>query len=200
MLEIVIATRNPGKVAELARLWQDLPIEWLSLAAVGIEEELAETGATIAENARQKAERVAALWGGWALADDSGLYVQALDGRPGVISARYGGDSLPMPGKWALLLDELASVPANARQAWFACVLALAHPQHETVLAEGEVHGQIGFAPKGSGGFGYDPLFVLPERGLTMAELPAAEKDIISHRGRAAQALHPHLGALVQAE
>lgn len=196
-VRIVVATRNVGKVREFARLLADFPLVWLSLAEAGIEDDLPETGDTFAANAAQKATLAAQLFGGWALADDSGLCVSALDGRPGVYSARYGGPHATQPEKWAKLLGELAALgPDVDRHAWFECVLALAHPDHDLVTVSGRVDGQIAFAPRGDGGFGYDPLFLVQDLGLTMAEIPADQKDSLSHRGRAIQALRPHLLAL----
>lgn len=196
-VRIVVATRNVGKVREFARLLADLPLAWLSLSDAGIADELPETGDTFEANAVQKATLAAQLFGSWALADDSGLCVSALAGRPGVYSARYGGPQATQPEKWAKLLGELAALgPTVDRHAWFECVLALAHPHHGVVTTRGRVDGQIAFAPRGDGGFGYDPLFLVQDLGLTMAEIPPDLKDSLSHRGRATQVLRPHLLAL----
>lgn len=199
-LSILIASRNPGKVREFAALLDDLPIRWLGLDEAGIAGELPETGDSFAANARQKAETAAALWCGWALADDSGLCVAALDGRPGVYSARYGGPGATQAEKWALLLDELGGTPVGARTAWFECALALAHPDRETRLTFGRVDGQIGFGPVGDGGFGYDPLFIVDELGRTLAEATAVEKNRLSHRARAVAAMRPALTALAEGD
>lgn len=198
-MKILIATRNAGKVREFARLLADLqPIEWLSLDDAGIYDDLPENGDTFAANAGQKAALASRLWGSWTLADDSGLCVAALDGRPGVLTARYGGADASQSDKWALMLEELAIVPWAQREAWFECVLALAHPNEATQFASGRCSGRISFAPQGRGGFGYDPLFYVAEHGATLAELAPQVKDSLSHRGNAARALRPRLLALIE--
>lgn len=197
-MKIVIATRNAGKVKEFARLLADvLSVEWLSLDDAGIAQDLPEDGDTFVANARQKAELASRLFGGWALADDSGLCVEALEGRPGVFTARYGGKSSSYPEKWALMLEEMAAVPWEQRGAWFECVLALAHPQAETQVASGRCVGRIGFAPQGTGGFGFDPLFYVDAQGCTLAEVSPEVKDSLSHRGSAARAIRPVLARLL---
>jgi XTP/dITP diphosphohydrolase len=198
--EVVVATRNRGKVAELARLFDGLGLTLLDLNAAGVTAELAETGTTFQANAIQKAEQARDLTGRPALADDSGLSVDALGGGPGVYSARYGGPGLSDRQRLELLLAELNGVPPERRSARFICVLALARPGRPTLTVEGRVEGRIATAPAGSGGFGYDPIFLLPELGRTTAELTPEAKDALSHRGRAAARMRAVLAELIQTE
>ena len=179
---IVIATANPGKVRELRALLSDLPIELL--AAEGMPE-VEETGATFAENAELKA-RAAAEWSGeWALADDSGLEVDALNGAPGVHSNRFAGDNTTEEQRNRRLLELLADVPAPKRTARYRAVVAVAAPDGRVWLHEGACEGVLLTEGRGENGFGYDPLFYMPETGKTMAELDPAVKNRISHRARA---------------
>lgn len=164
-----------------------VPFELVSLADAGIEEEVPETGATFEENAALKATAYGAMSGMITLADDSGLEVQALGGEPGVRSARYAGEGASDAQRIALLLQNLENVPEDKRQARFRCVIALARPGEAPELFHGECRGLIARSPRGSAGFGYDPVFVLPELGRTMAELDVEEKARVSHRGMAAQ-------------
>jgi XTP/dITP diphosphohydrolase len=196
---IILATRNPGKLAELRRI--------LGAAEVGVTvddlddvpdmPEVAETGRTFRENALIKARAVAAFTGLPAVADDSGLCVDALNGMPGVLSARWSGRHGDDVANLQLLLGQLAGLPADRRQAHFTCVAALVLPTGAEHLAEGSVHGRLADAPRGSNGFGYDPIFVPDGHRQTTAELSPAEKDKISHRGRALRALAPVIAALL---
>jgi XTP/dITP diphosphohydrolase len=200
-LTLVMATRNPGKIRELRELLKGLDIQLRSLADFPELPEIAETGDTFADNAAAKAREVACQTQLPALADDSGLEVAALDGRPGVFSARYAQDvTAPRapedPDNWGKLLDELKGVPWERRQARFVCAIALALPDGRLFTARGECYGLIATAPQGGQGFGYDPVFWVPEYGATMAQLGAAVKNRISHRARALQALPELLGAL----
>lgn len=195
MRKLLIATGNRHKWEEFRALLQGLPAELLSLGDVGIADEVEETGATFAENARLKAESYAGQSGLLTLADDSGLEIAALGGRPGVLSARYGGVSGPQ--QLALVLRELEGVPFHERMARFVCVLAIAAPGMQTRLVEATVPGVIEREPKGSNGFGYDPIFYMLERGLTMAELPTEEKHKLSHRGLAVARARPALEQLL---
>ena len=154
----------------------------------GIQGSVAETGRTFTENAIQKATAYARLSGLWTWADDSGLEVDALGGEPGIHSARYAGPDASDEDRYRLLLRRLAHVPPGQRSARFRCVVALATPEGRVETAEGRCEGEIALAPRGAHGFGYDPIFYLPERGKTMAELPLEEKNRISHRGQAARA------------
>jgi XTP/dITP diphosphohydrolase len=192
-VKLLVATRNKGKVAELADMLADLDIEWLGLEDIPWAEDVAETGRTFEENAILKATGYAAQTGLLTLADDSGLEVDALGGRPGVHTARYGGTGLTPVQRYKLLLEELKVVPWANRQARFRCVVALATPKAVVGTESGVCEGMIALEPAGEGGFGYDPVFYLPERQKTMAQLPAAEKHLISHRGRAFAAMTPLL-------
>jgi XTP/dITP diphosphohydrolase len=192
---LVIASGNAGKVREFAALLADLPLE-VRPQPEGLEVE--ETGATFAENARLKAEAVARATGCWALADDSGLAVDALGGAPGVLSARYAPSDAE---RIARLLAELAAAGASeapSRGAAFIAALALADPSGMVRLAvEGRCEGVITTAPRGDGGFGYDPVFLVPELGLTFAEMDKATKGRVGHRGRAFALLEPELRRLL---
>jgi XTP/dITP diphosphohydrolase len=183
-MRLLIATTNPGKVREYADLFAGLPCELASLADVGIDNDVDETGATYEENALLKARAYAAQSGLLTLADDSGLEVDALNGRPGVYSARYAPDSLARIHK---LLGELQAVPDAQRSARFQCVIALAWPEGRTETTQGSCEGWIAREPRGINGFGFDPVFYMPEHSATMAELPESFKNAISHRAHAAQ-------------
>lgn len=185
MREIVIASGNRGKVQEIAQALAGLPVRVLPLDVVGDWPAPVETGATMMENARIKADYYAACTGRACLADDSGLEVDALGGLPGVYSARFAGVHGDDAANNAKLLALLADVPEKARTARFRCCLALREPGGRTIMAEGVCEGIILRAPRGTSGFGYDPLFYLPQLGRTMAELDTAAKNAISHRGRA---------------
>ena len=189
--QLLIATHNEGKVREFLELLGDGPFSLTSLKEQGVTEEVEETGTTFEENAIIKAQAYARMTGLLTLADDSGLEVDALGGQPGVYSARYGGDGLTDEDRVELLLHNLRGVPWNLRQARFRCVIAIATPpadnvQKEPVTVEGTVEGIIQYEPAGDGGFGYDPVFLLPHKGMTTAQLPMDEKNSLSHRGQAA--------------
>ncbi|MFV9507643.1 MAG: RdgB/HAM1 family non-canonical purine NTP pyrophosphatase [Oscillochloridaceae bacterium umkhey_bin13] len=186
MQELLIATRNPGKLREFAAIFAGLGVTLRTLDDLGISDEIAETGDTFAANAILKAEGYMALSGLPTLADDSGLEVAALNGAPGVYSARYGG--VTGAAQLAYLLEQLKEVPWHQRLARFVCVIALARPGGATELVEGNLPGVIELAPRGTGGFGYDPLFYLLDEDATMAEIPAERKNQISHRAIAARA------------
>jgi non-canonical purine NTP pyrophosphatase (RdgB/HAM1 family) len=179
---LVVATTNPGKIREIRALLAGGALDVRSLDAFAPIEAPEETGATFAENARLKAEYYARATGELAVADDSGLAIDALDGRPGVHSARYPGASYPE--RFANLFRELAAASQTERTARFVCAVALASPSHVLFETEGTVEGEI-VEPRGSGGFGYDPIFFHPPSGATLAEIPADVKARISHRGAA---------------
>ncbi|MEI7666203.1 MAG: RdgB/HAM1 family non-canonical purine NTP pyrophosphatase [Synechococcaceae cyanobacterium ELA263] len=192
---LVIASGNAGKVREFAHLLAALPLE-IRPQPEGLEVE--ETGSTFAENARLKATAVALATDCWALADDSGLAVDALGGAPGVHSARYAATD---PERIARLLRELAAARGPQRRASFTAALAVADPSRAIVLeVEGHCPGLILEAPRGSGGFGYDPVFHVPELGLSFAEMDKATKGRIGHRGRAFALLEPRLRQLLGAQ
>ena len=186
MGKLLIATRNQGKVMEFGQLFHSIPYELVSLDDEGITIDVEETGSTFEENARLKAKEYSQHSGLLTLADDSGLEVHALNGRPGVRSARYGGDGLSDEARVELLLSELSNVPWDSRNARFYCVIALVSPSGYETTAHGSVDGIIDTSPKGNNGFGYDPVFYLDEWRCTTAELPPYEKNKLSHRGLAA--------------
>ncbi len=198
-MELVVATSNAGKLREIRALLAELPLCLVGLDAVP-EVRLPEEGGDYAQNARAKAQAVAEQAGRPAVADDSGLEVAALDGRPGPFSARYGGPGLDDAGRVAHLLHELAGVRPEDRGARFVCVAALATPSGACVDHWGECRGRIREGPAGTGGFGYDPVFELVEgeaAGRTMAELAEELKNRISHRARAFRGLAGDLRGLV---
>jgi XTP/dITP diphosphohydrolase len=194
---LLVATRNEDKVKEISEIISELDIQWLSLDDLEIELTVAEIGNTFETNAIIKAEAYAATSGMLTLADDSGLEVDALDGRPGVLTARYGGASLSPVQRFELLLEEMRDVPWESRDARFRCVVALASPEGLIGTASGVCEGIIALEPVGSGGFGYDPIFFLPEMDATMAQLMSIDKHRISHRGRALAAIAPMLRKIV---
>jgi XTP/dITP diphosphohydrolase len=182
---ILLATRNEGKVKEIRSLVRDLPVEFLSLADVDPVPEVLEDRDTFEENALKKAREIAHATGLPTLADDSGLCVDALDGRPGPLSARYAGTTATDEVKCARIIEEMSSVPDDRRSARFVCVLAFVSPGEEESLFRGECRGWITNAPRGLGGFGYDPIFYHKESGGTFAEMDRETKNAVSHRGRA---------------
>jgi XTP/dITP diphosphohydrolase len=191
--QLLIATTNPGKLIEYQELLDNLPFTLTDLRGVGIDVDVPETGSTFEANARLKALAYAQMSGMLTLADDSGLEVMALGGDPGVLSARYGGPGLDDNDRTQLVLHKLQGVPFHERMARFVCVIAVAEPDGRCETAYGHVGGVIDSAPKGTNGFGYDPIFYLLDRGVTMAELPRREKNHISHRAQAAQGIRPIL-------
>jgi len=194
---LVLATRNAKKLTELRRILDEAGLE-IELAGPEVFEqvpEIAETGATFAENAMLKARAVAEATGLPAVADDSGLCVAALNGMPGILSARWSGRHGDDEANLDLVLGQLADVPDDRRAAHFACAAALAFPDGSGEVVVGEVHGMLLRERRGTNGFGYDPIFVPDGHAVTTAEMSSAQKDAISHRGRALRALVPHLAA-----
>lgn len=181
--KFVLASHNPGKLAEMQAILSSLGVDVVSPEALGLSVAVEETGGTFAENAMLKARAYCQAAGLPAIADDSGLCVDALNGGPGVYSARYGGDGLDDRGRCMLLLSNMRG--QTTRAAHFSCAIACAFPDGGTLTAEGRCDGAIAFAPLGDGGFGYDPLFLLTEKGKTFAQLSAEEKSAVSHRGKA---------------
>ena len=188
-MKIIVATRNAGKVKELEAMLGKLGYSVSSLLDYEAAPETDETGVTFEENAELKAKEAAAYFGHAVLADDSGLEVDALDGAPGVYSARFAGPEKSDAANNALLLKKLTDVPEDERTARFVCALSLAKPSGETLTVRGTMEGFIGFEAKGAHGFGYDPLFIVPSRNQTAAELTKEEKAAISHRGNALKKL-----------
>lgn len=186
-MKLVLASKNPGKLKELQEILGSLGVEVLLESQVGLDPEVEETGTTFAENAFLKADAVMRASGLPAIADDSGLVVDALDGAPGVYSARFGGKESDGE-RTALLLEKLEGVPVEKRTARFVSAIACCLPDGRTITADGSCEGVIADAPRGQGGFGYDPVFLVPPLGRTFAELSAEEKNRISHRGSALRA------------
>ena len=184
-MELVVATGNAGKLREIRSLCAGKGLEVLGLDAFPGVPPVEEDGATFADNARKKAAEVARWTGRLTLADDSGLVVAALGGAPGVHSARYAGLAATDADNNRKLLDTLGDIPLQERQGSFCCVMALCRPDGACRLFQGRLDGLLLAAPRGDGGFGYDPLFLVPEYGKTLAELPLAVKNRISHRGHA---------------
>lgn len=194
---LVVATHNRGKLREYEELLAGLPITFVSLADLGIQAEPEEEHVGFAENARLKALFFARLTGQLTLADDSGLEVDALGGDPGIRSARYSGAGRTDQERYELLLSRLREIPPEARTARFRCAIAVATPEGVLFTVDGACEGLITTRPRGSHGFGYDPIFYVLEQGRTMAELEPEIKNQISHRARAAQAALPRLRALL---
>ena len=182
-MKVVLASHNQKKMVEMKAILSQMGVEVLSQAEGGVDLEPEETGTTFEENARIKAQAVMQATGLPAIADDSGLMVDALNGEPGVYSARYGGEGLDDTGRWQLLLKNMAGEENRACK--FVSVICCAFPDGGEVMARGECPGILAQGPSGDGGFGYDPIFYLPQLGKTMAQLTPAEKNQISHRARA---------------
>ncbi len=181
-MDLVLATTNQNKIAEICQILDGQNLNIISINDIPSLPEVEEDGLTFEENARKKALTIAKLTGRLTLADDSGLVVDALNGRPGVLSARYSGDDATPAKNNEKLLHELEDVPVKKRTARFVCVIAIARPSGKVFVAEGECEGLIARELRGEQGFGYDPLFIVPDREKTFAELGAAEKNKISHR------------------
>jgi XTP/dITP diphosphohydrolase len=185
--ELLLATNNKGKIREYQSLLRGIPYEIVTAAAQGITTQVDEVGGSFEENARLKAATLAKQSGLLSLADDSGLEVDALGGEPGSLSQRYAGESATDADRINYLLTKLKNVPDKERTAQFRCVIAIAEPDGKVELCSGECRGLITMKPRGKQGFGYDPIFYLPELGKTMAELSLEEKNRVSHRAKAAE-------------
>ena len=188
-MKLLIASNNAHKIREIKEILGDLFDEILSLREAGVSADPEETGETFEENARIKAEAILQLTGCAALADDSGLEVDALGGEPGVYSARYMGEKTSYEIKNWNLIHRLAEVPEEKRTARFVCVIAAVLPDGRVLTTRGTMEGRIAYEPAGAGGFGYDPILMLPEYGKTSAEITMEEKNAISHRGKALRAM-----------
>ena len=197
MKQLILATHNRHKLQEIRQLLQDEAVEVLGLSDIGWTQEIAENGETFRENALIKAETIFRARKTAVLADDSGLSVEAMGGAPGVYSSRYMGEEVSYEIKNQAILDLLERVPDARRGAAFVCVMAFVRPGRGTrpvkKTAEGRIEGQISRKAAGGGGFGYDPIFFLPDRNCTMAELSPEDKNAISHRGRALKAILPEI-------
>lgn len=185
MKEIVLASSNKGKVREVEMMVKDMGIRIIPLSETSFDEEIEENGSTFEENAVIKAKAVAEKLGVPALADDSGLEIDFLNKEPGIYSARYLGHDTPYSVKNQMILDKLAGVPDEKRTARFVCSMALALPQGDVVTTTAAMEGRIAYEIKGENGFGYDPIFYLPEFGMSSAEISPEQKNEISHRGKA---------------
>ncbi len=197
--ELVLGTRNAGKISEIRDLFHGWPVRLLPVSEVAGSVEIEETGTTFAENAALKATGQARATGHWVLAEDSGLGVDALDGKPGVYSARFAGDQASDADNNALLMQMMADVPEGRRGAWYSCHDCLSDPQGNVVIAcEGRCCGRIVRAPRGDSGFGYDPWFEVAEYHQTFAELGLAVKSVISHRAKALRKFQRQFRAIVE--
>ena len=194
---IILATTNPGKLREVRAVLSGLPVELTTLADHPPLDPPEETGATFEANAALKALYYARILHGWALADDSGLEVDPLNGAPGVHSARFAGEPGNDAANNAKLIQSLAAIPLEQRTARFRCALALADHQNVLATASGVIAGRIIDEPRGRNGFGYDPHFFVPEFGMTTAEMPPEQKNSVSHRGRALRAIRPEIERLL---
>lgn len=190
---IIFATGNQGKMREIRQILEGMDVEILSMKEAGIETDIVEDGADFTENAVIKAKAIAAMTDCIVLADDSGLEIDYLHKEPGIYSARYLGEDTSYDIKNADLLRRMEGVEENLRTARFVCAIAAIMPDGEVLTTLGIIEGRIGYEPKGENGFGYDPIFYLPEYGCTSAELTEEEKNAISHRGRALQAMRAEL-------
>lgn len=193
-MKVVLASKNKHKLIEISKITEKFDIELVMESDLDVDIDVEETGTTFEENSFLKANAVMQATGLPALADDSGIAVDALNGEPGVYSARYGFDeSLDDWGRLQLLLKNTEQVPDGQRQAQFVCVITLVMPDGQTIQARGEVHGELLRAPAGEGGFGYDPIFYYPPYGKTLAEVTPEEKNQVSHRAKALQAFYQKL-------
>ena len=193
-MKVVLASKNKHKLEEISQITEKFGMELLLESDLGVDIDVEETGSTFEENSFLKAEAVMKATGLPALADDSGIAVDALNGEPGIYSARYGFDeSLDDWGRLQLLLKNTEQVPDERRQAKFVCVITLVTPQQEIIQARGEVHGMLLRTPAGQSGFGYDPIFYYPPLGKSLAELTPEEKNQVSHRANALQVFYQKL-------
>ena len=187
-MKIVLASKNPHKLVEISKITEKFGFELVLQSELGIDIDVEETGATFEENSLLKAEAVMKATGLPALADDSGIAVDALNGEPGIYSARYGFDESLM-----LLLKNTEAIPDGQRQAKFVCVISFITPDGQVIQARGEIHGELTREPRGENGFGYDPIFYYPPAGMTTAEMPSEAKNEVSHRGNALKVFYEKL-------
>ena len=193
-MKVVLASKNKHKLEEISKITAMFDIELVLQSEVGVDIDVEENGTTFEENSFIKAEAVMKASGLPALADDSGIAVDALNGEPGIYSARYGfDDSLDDWGRLQLLLKNTEHVPDGQRQAQFVCVITMVTPEGQVIQARGEIHGELLRAPVGKNGFGYDPIFYYPPAGMSTAEMPPEEKNKVSHRGNALRVFNEKL-------
>ena len=193
-MKIVLASKNPHKLVEISKITEKFGFELILQSELGVDIDVEETGTTFEENSYLKAEAVMKATGLPALADDSGIAVDALNGEPGIYSARYGfDDSLDDWGRLQLLLKNTENVPDGQRQAQFVCVITMVTPEGQVIQARGEIHGELLRQPVGENGFGYDPIFYYPPYGMTTAEMSSEDKNRASHRGNALNVFYDKL-------
>ena len=193
-MKVVLASKNKHKLVEISQITEKFGFELVLQSELGVDIDVEETGTTFEENSFLKAEAVMKATGLPALADDSGIAVDALNGEPGIYSARYGfDDTLDDWGRLELLLKNTEHVPDGQRQAQFVCVITMVTPEGEVIQARGEIHGELLRAPVGRNGFGYDPIFYYPPMGMSTAEMSPEDKNQVSHRGNALKVLNEKL-------
>ena len=193
-MKVVLASKNKHKLVEISKITEKFDMELVLQSELGVDIDVEETGTTFEENSFLKAEAVMKATGLPALADDSGIAVDALNGEPGVYSARYGfDDTLDDWGRLELLLKNTEHVPDGQRQAQFVCVITMVTPEGQTIQARGEIHGELLRAPVGKNGFGYDPIFYYPPMGMSTAEMDPESKNQVSHRGNALRVFYDKL-------
>ena len=193
-MKVVLASKNPHKLVEISKITEKFGFDLVLQSELGVDIDVEETGTTFEENSLLKAEAVMKATGLPALADDSGIVVDALNGEPGIYSARYGFDeSLDDWGRMMLLLKNTEAVPDGRRQAKFVCVISFITPEGQVIQARGEIHGELTREPRGENGFGYDPIFYYPPAGMTTAEMPSEAKNAVSHRGNALKVFYEKL-------
>lgn len=200
MKRLIFATGNQNKMREIREILADLPVEILSMKQAGIEADIVEDGKTFEENAIIKAKTIMELTGELVLADDSGLEIDYLNKEPGIYSARYMGEDTSYRVKNINLIERLTGVPDEKRTARFVCTIAAAFPDGTIKTTEGVIEGRIGYEERGENGFGYDPIFYVPEFGCTTAELSEEQKNAVSHRGKALEKMREILKESVNAE
>lgn len=193
MKRLIFATGNKDKLREIKEIMEGLDYEILSMKEAGIDTDIVEDGATFQENALIKARAIHALCHELVLADDSGLEVDYMDKQPGVFSHRFGGEDTPYSIKNQMIIDRLEGVPDEKRTARFVCAIAAVFPDGTEVVKEAAMEGRIGYQEAGANGFGYDPIFFLPEYGCTSAELTPEQKNAVSHRGKALRLMREEL-------
>ena len=193
-MKVVLASKNPHKLVEISKITEKFGFELVLQSELGVDIDVEETGLSFEENSFLKAAAVMKATGLPALADDSGIAVDALNGEPGIYSARYGFDeSLDDGGRLQLLLKNTENVPDGQRQAKFVCVITMVTPEGKTIQARGEIHGELLRAPAGENGFGYDPIFYYPPAGMTTAQMAPEEKNKVSHRANALRVFYDKL-------
>lgn len=193
-MKVVLASKNPHKLVEISKITEKFGMELVLESELGVDIEVEETGSTFEENSFIKANAVMRATGLPALADDSGIAVDALNGEPGIYSARYGfDDTLDDWGRLQLLLKNTEDVPDGQRQAKFVCVITMVTPNGKTIQARGEIHGELLREPRGENGFGYDPIFYYPPMGMSTAEMSSEDKNKVSHRGAALRVFYEKL-------